>query len=236
MKPANAQAEVAAPARRRSLHADRPVFVAEHSWRERAVRAALGLLVALLLVWLLALVAGVLGFGNLPPLPASGNGDTGSAPSRSEPPPASTRAAPRASTEAPGSSAAAPPGGQPQTVPTQPAEHSSGAAPASAPANSGVDSHPAGKGSPVGSNGPGPATSDPSASKEVANPNSGAATGTGAAEAPAQSTVAHGPPAVAPSGNVVPSGGATGPSAKAEMIEKSPGGAQSGATETGRPG
>ena len=44
MKPANAQAEVAAPGRRRSRRADRPVFVAEHDRRERAVRAVLVLL------------------------------------------------------------------------------------------------------------------------------------------------------------------------------------------------
>jgi hypothetical protein len=230
MKPASTQAEVAAPGRRRSLHADLPVFVAEHSWRERAVRAVVGVLVALLLVWLLALIAGALGFGSLPPLPASGGGDTDSPPSRSQPSPASTRAVPGKGTEAPGSPAAARPGGQPGTVQAQRAEHSSGAAPASVRAGSGVESHPAGKGLPKGSNGAGGGAGHPPFSQAGVNANTGA----GAAVTPTQPGVAHGPPAVTPSGNEVHSGGT--PNAKAEAIEESRAGAHSGATEAGRPG
>jgi hypothetical protein len=250
MKQANAQAEVAVPGRRRSPHADRPVFVAEHSWRERAVRAALGVLAALLLVWLLALIAGALGFGSLPPLPASGGDDTGSAPSQSEPSPASARVTPGKGREVRSSPLAARRGGQPGTVPTRRAAHSTEGAPASG-ANPGVDSHSAGveshtagveshtagKGVPAGSEGQGEAGADPPASQQTgvkANPDGAA--GSGGAESPVQQAVTHGPPPVTPSGNEVPTGAGDAPSAKAEALGESPSGAHNGATETGRPG
>ena len=244
MKQANAQAEVAVPGRRRSPHADRPVFFAEHSWRERAVRAALGLLAALLLVWLLALIAGALGFGSLPPLPASGGDDTGSAPSQSEPPPASARVRPGKGREARSSSPAARRGGRPGTVPTRRAAHSSEGAPASVVANpgvdshsAGVDSHSAGKGVPAGSEGQGEAGADLPASQQTGiKANAEGAAGSGGAESPGQQAVAHGPPPVTPSGNEVPTGAGDAPSAKAEALAESPSGAHNGATETGHPG
>ena len=48
---------------------ERPVFVADHPWRHRVANATLVAGALLLLVWLMAIVAGVLGFGNLPALP-----------------------------------------------------------------------------------------------------------------------------------------------------------------------
>lgn len=48
---------------------ERPVFVADHPWRHRAANAALATAALLLLVWLMAIVAGALGFGSLPALP-----------------------------------------------------------------------------------------------------------------------------------------------------------------------
>ena len=251
MQQANAQAEVAVPRRRRSPHADRPVFFAEHSWRERAVRAALGLLAALLLVWLLALIAGALGFGSLPPLPASGGDDTGSAPSQSEPPPASARVRPGKGREARSSSPAVRPGRQPGTVPTRPAAHSFEGAPASVLANpgveshsagveshsAGVESHSAGEGVPAGSEGQGEAGADLPASQQTGiKANAEGAAGSGGAESPGQQAVAHGPPPVTPSGNEVPTGAGDAPSAKAEALAESPSGAHNGATETGHPG
>jgi hypothetical protein len=232
MKPANAQAEVAVPGRRRSADADQPVFVAEHRWRERSVRAVLALLAALLVVWLLALIAGALGLGSLPPLPISTGGDTGSASSRSEPPAGHPGVAPGKGTAPPGSPATSRSAGQPVAVPTRQGAHGFEDAPASVVANPDVVSHSAGK----GSGGGGQTTAGEPASQQAgANRNTHAAAGSRAAEAPAP-PAAHGPPALTPSGNEVPTGAGGAPSAKAEALAESPGGAHGGASETRRPG
>ena len=238
MKPANAQAEVAAPGRRRSRPADRPVFVAEHRRRERAVRAVLVLLGALLLAWLVALIAGALGLGSLPPLPVSGGGDAGSASSsQSAPPPASARVAPDKGADATGSSVAARPEGQPGSAPTPTGgpHRPKMRRRASSPARRRLA--PRRQGGTGGVRRPGRTGNRPARLAAGRSPTGTPVrtAGSGAAEAPSQPAAAHGPPAVAPSGNEVPVGSASGPSAKAEAIEESPGGAHR-ATETGRPG
>src|SRR5436190_9701769 len=50
-----------------------PVFVAEHPWRGRALRAATAAAALLLSAWLVAIVVGALGFGSLPGVPLSGD-------------------------------------------------------------------------------------------------------------------------------------------------------------------
>jgi len=50
-----------------------PVFVAEHPWRRRTLRAAVAAGGALLLAWLVAVVIGALGFGSLPAVPFGSN-------------------------------------------------------------------------------------------------------------------------------------------------------------------
>jgi hypothetical protein len=57
-----------------SIVAERPIFLAEGPWRRRAVAAATAAVGALLLVWLVAIVAGALGFGPLGSLPLLGAG------------------------------------------------------------------------------------------------------------------------------------------------------------------
>ena len=70
---------------------EQPVFVADHPWRHRIANATLATAALLLLVWLMAIVAGVLGFGDLPALPlvphANGTnpGASGSAVTESRP-------------------------------------------------------------------------------------------------------------------------------------------------------
>lgn len=54
---------------------NRQVFVADHAWRQRAVRAGTAAAGALLLGWLVAIVIGGLGFGSLPGLPFAGGGE-----------------------------------------------------------------------------------------------------------------------------------------------------------------
>lgn len=65
----------AARARARPVTGDRPVFAAERRRRHRAVNVGLGLVGILVLCWLVALVAGALGLGNLPAIPFTGGKD-----------------------------------------------------------------------------------------------------------------------------------------------------------------
>jgi hypothetical protein len=58
---------------------ERPVFVADHPWRPRVVSAAIALVGALLLGWLVAIVMGAVGFGSLPALPFTEHGKGSSA-------------------------------------------------------------------------------------------------------------------------------------------------------------
>jgi hypothetical protein len=234
MKPANAHAEVAAPGRRPSRLADRPVFVAEHRRRERAVRAALVLLGALLLAWLVALIAGALGLGSLPPLPVSGAGDGASgSSSQSAPPPASVRAATDNDAAATGSAVAGLPEGHSGSAVTQHPAQPSQDAPAGVVANAGVGSHPDATKEPAAAGGHGePAIAPPGSQQATSKGNSGGNGGPRAAEAPSQPVVAHGPPAVTPSGNEVPSGGGGASGAKAEESA----GAAHRAAETGPTG
>jgi hypothetical protein len=55
----------------RTVTDERPVFVSDRPWRKRAVAAATATGGALLLVWLLGVLAGALGLGHLGPLPVS---------------------------------------------------------------------------------------------------------------------------------------------------------------------
>jgi len=233
MKPANAHAEVAAPGRRPSRRADRPVFVAEHRRRERAVRAALVLLGALLLAWLVALIAGALGLGSLPPLPVSAGGDGGSSSSsQSASPPPSVRPA-TDDAAATGSAVAGLPEGHSGSAVTRHPAQPSQDAPESVVANAGVGSHPDATKEPAASGGHGePAIAPPGSKQAAGKGNAGGNGGPRAAEAPSQPAVAHGPPAVTPSGNEVPSGGGGAPGANAE---EAPGAAHR-AVETGPTG
>src|SRR4051794_7554494 len=52
--------------------AEPPIFVADHPWRGRGVRAAVAIGAVLLVAWVVAIVAGALGFGSLPGLPLTG--------------------------------------------------------------------------------------------------------------------------------------------------------------------
>jgi hypothetical protein len=71
---------------------ERPVFVTDRPWRKRAVAMATAAGGALLLVWLVGVLAGALGLGRLGPLPLWGAGKAASpAPARS---PASAQARP----------------------------------------------------------------------------------------------------------------------------------------------
>jgi hypothetical protein len=218
MKPANAHAEVAAPGRRQSRRADRPVFVAEHRRRERAVRAALVLLGALLLVWLVALIAGALGLGSLPPLPVSGGGDGGSGSSSpSATPPPSVRAATDNDAAATGPAAAGLPEGHSGSAVTRHPAQPSQDVPTGVVANAGVGSHPGATKEPAASGGQGePAIAPPGSQQAAGKGNAGGNGGPRSAEAPSQPVVAHGPPAVTPSGNEVPSGGGGAPGTNAE--------------------
>jgi hypothetical protein len=56
---------------------ERPVFVADHGWRQVLIRATIVLGAVLLAAWLIALVASALGWGNLPGLPFSEGIDHG---------------------------------------------------------------------------------------------------------------------------------------------------------------
>lgn len=72
---------------------ERPVFVTDRPWRKRAVAMATAAGGALLLVWLVGVLAGALGLGHLGPLPLWEAGkDASPAPARS---PASAQARPR---------------------------------------------------------------------------------------------------------------------------------------------
>lgn len=72
----------------------RPVFVAEHPWRGRAVIAAAVAVGLLLGAWLLAIVFGALGFGSLPGVPFSGDDSHHSADApKAKPEPVSARTA-----------------------------------------------------------------------------------------------------------------------------------------------
>ena len=56
---------------------ERPVFVADHGRRHALIRAMIFLGAALIAAWLIALVAGALGWGNLPGVPFSEGSDHG---------------------------------------------------------------------------------------------------------------------------------------------------------------
>jgi hypothetical protein len=71
---------------------ERPVFVTDRPWRKRAVAMATAAAGALLLIWLMGVLAGALGLGHLGPLPLWGAGKAASpAPAKS---PASVQARP----------------------------------------------------------------------------------------------------------------------------------------------
>jgi len=73
---------------------ERPVFVADHGRRKALMRAMTVLGAVLIAVWLIALVAGALGLGNLPGVPFSAGSDHGQpATSASQGKPAKERAA-----------------------------------------------------------------------------------------------------------------------------------------------
>jgi hypothetical protein len=67
-----------------TIAGERPVFVTDRPWRKRAVAMAIAAGGALLLVWLVGVLAGALGLGRLGPLPLWGAGKAASpAPAKS---------------------------------------------------------------------------------------------------------------------------------------------------------
>lgn len=67
-----------------------PVFVAEHAWRGRAVKAAIAAAALLLLAWLVAIVIGAFGFGSLPGVTFAGDDRGGGGVNRAHGAPGST--------------------------------------------------------------------------------------------------------------------------------------------------
>lgn len=173
---------------------ERPVFVADHGRRQALMRAMIVLGAVLIAAWLIALVAGALGWGNLPGVPFSAGSDHGQpATSASQEGPAKERAA--AQVVSPSST-----GGRASSGPSRsslPAPHGS-RSPAGAlatPAGSGASAGTGSRQSPGSTGGP---------------PNPGATTpGNGTGSEPgnrgsAPSTLPHenGQPALTPNGNV----------------------------------
>jgi hypothetical protein len=156
---------------------DQPVFVADHPWRGRAVKAAIAAAALLLLGWLVAIVIGALGFGSLPGIPfAEGDGNGGSASS------------------APGhpTAGSAPPG------PASPSAVNRGAAGAGTTAAGGAGAQGAAGQSPAGS--PSAAAPSPSAPAPTAIPGSGHSNGQGRGAPTTQPQGGRGAPEVNPSG------------------------------------
>jgi hypothetical protein len=202
--------------------AERPVFVADRGWRHLLVRAMIVLGAALIAAWLIALVAGALGWGNLPGLPFSegaGHGQSGGASSQARPAAETTAAqkgpsgvanraiSPSAagsptSSRSPGPSLPAPvesrsPNGALST-PTKTGAGSQSPAGSSSPPAAGPET-PAGSGSQQNAGSPG-ATSSPGAT----TPSNGAGreAGNGGNAAPSFIPRESGRPAVTPSGTV----------------------------------
>jgi hypothetical protein len=196
---------------------DRPVFAADRRWRQRFVSAGLGLGGALLLGWLVALVAGALGFGRLPALPFAGGGSETASGLESR----SQSIGPEHGAVGQGSKAPRPlsrarPGsgaGQPPTAAKHTSAAGRGEAGPVAPAAVGHIS-PAGAGAPHSAGNVDSATSAPAGAGNgsPAGNGGGAVTGAGAGASAStpSSTAARGAPAVTPSGREVPSG--SGPS------------------------
>jgi cytoskeletal protein RodZ len=238
-KTLSAQAEPAGVDRRSTAHADRPVFVADFNRRERAVKTALTLTGALLLVWLVALVAGVLGLGNLPALPVPG-----SAPSRPQVEEGATKGGgalethvqARADGRTSGETASRRGGsGEPA------ASSGDNAAP-------GTESHPVGNRSAGEENvshrsvprppaaevgGTSPNEAAPTADAGVVEAQSTAPHGADVGVVEAQSTAPRGAPTVTPSGNEIPAGSPSASTGKSETGKESAGGAHSAAAAGG---
>jgi len=209
-------------ARERSA-AEPPIFVADDPWRGRAVRAAGAIGAVLLATWVVAIVAGALGFGSLPGVPLTGGGS----PVKSAP--ATTGAAGGASAAKSGSGAAGRPGVAPAadaarttSTGTAPGSKSGAQSPAAGPATGGTGT--------VAGQGTGGTATAPTP------PSSTTAPGNGSASAPTAS--GGGPPTATPSGNT-PATNAHGANPNADGANavagtySSAGGAKAGTT-TGR--
>ncbi len=186
---------------------ERPVFVADHGRRHALIRAMVVLGAALIAAWLIALVAGALGWGNLPGVPFSKGSDHGQpATSASQEKPATEQAATqRQGTSSPANQAVSPSsaGGRASPGPSgsaSPAPHGSQspAGALSTPAGSGASAgagtqrSPGSRGSP-----PNPGTTTPSNGA-----GSGPGNGGGGSAHPSTTPRQSGQPALTPSGNV----------------------------------
>jgi hypothetical protein len=224
--------------------AERPIFVAGHNRRQRAVGAAVTLVGTLFSIWLAAIVAGALGFGHLPALPLVGQGKATSTPTAGSAP-QSGRAQRELAVRKPRSSAPPRSGGRSAGEPapiaavaTKPAPRvgrdSAGIEPSgggpSSPSRRGTPS-PRESGGGAGSPPSGVSGSEPTASGGAVQP---AVTGGGSGGASSsRASGAHGPPAVTPSGNEVPSGSASGEGGAASAGEGASGAGQRKTTTSG---
>jgi hypothetical protein len=195
-----------------------PVFAAESRWRERTVKAALCVAGILLLIWLVALIGGALGFGSLPLLPVptvGGGGGSAPAPSVSQEPGA--RATRPHTAAAASGSATARRGGEGGRASTEPAA----GGPSPRTEAHGGASGPAQTIAPGSARGPVP---PPQAAAPAHGRSAGA--GRNAAEGAGVTAVSetqaesppHRAPTVTPSGHEVPSRGNPEPGSRAEVL------------------
>jgi hypothetical protein len=173
---------------------ERSVFVAEHPRRQAAVRAAVGFAVVVLIAWLIALVAGVTGFGDLPLVPGGDRAEREGA-AQPAPTPNATEAR-NAPTSGDGSSAAT----SPRTEPGAGEGVSESGQAATPPSTGNVTGT-----SPTPASGSVGAAAEPAPGAGSQTPN----TATGNGPGPPAASGGPGRPDVTPSGNV-PGGNAHG--------------------------
>jgi hypothetical protein len=201
---------------------DRPVFVADHRWRQRFVGAAIALVGALLLGWVAAVITGALGFGNLPALSFTGEVKEPAAAIGSKPDSPGQGAAGGVATR--DSLTISRPKGQmgsdPRSAPGA-GRHTSAANPSSRNVKSG-----SGHGNASLTAAGGVSTKKGAPRSSPGNGTSAAAP-TGSGNAGSTSTRA---PTATPSGNEIPSGGASGPSGNANSAAEGGAGKGHGST------
>jgi hypothetical protein len=210
-----------------SALADRPVFAADRRWRQRSVNAVLGLGGALLVGWLVALIAGALGLGSLPALPLTGGGSETAAAPRSRPQPIepannegwrdSTASGPLAPAR-PSGDGAQRPGGAIAHAPEAGRNHGGAASPVASgnvsPARTGPHWTANDNRAASTPNGMGGGT----ATGSVDAAGTGGGTRTSASAPPSSSSGARGAPEATPSGREVPGASESAPSAEPPAV------------------